>query len=72
MMLGGMRMPSVPAATIDPAAIDLSYPRVTIGASAMSVRIVTDAAMTPRQAARIVPKTIVTIASPPLSRPSAS
>ena len=72
MMLGGIRIPRVPDATMLPAARGLSYPRDNIGSRAIRVRMVTEAAMTPRQAARIVPNTIVTTASPPFSPPRES
>ncbi len=72
MMLGGIRIPRVPEATIVPEAKDLSYPRFTIGARAIRLRIVTEAAITPRQVAKMVPKITVTIANPPRMLPSAS
>jgi len=70
MMLGGMRMPRVPPAATAPAESDLSYPLATIGAMAMIPIVVTEAAMTPVQAANTVATTITVMASPPRMPPS--
>ncbi len=63
-------MPSVPPAQTVPQARDLSYPLVIMGLRARRLRHVTDAAITPTQAASMVPIKIVAMASPPRNLPS--
>ncbi len=71
-MLGGIRMPNVPLAQTVPLARALLYPRFIIDGRAISASIVTEAAITPTAAARMVPTTTVVIASPPLCPPNQS
>ena len=65
MMLGGIRMPSVPEAAITPVARAWLYLWRSIVGSASAVIMVTDAPMMPVMAARIVPMTVTDIARPP-------
>ena len=65
MMLGGIKIPSVPAEAIVPTAKDLLYPLESITGKAMSVSIMTDAPTMPVVAAMIVPSKVTAIARPP-------
>ncbi len=68
MMLGGMRMPSVPDAAMVPQASAWLYPCFIIVGSASAVIMVTDAPMIPVIAARIVPMMVTPSASAPGTR----
>ena len=70
MTLGGIRIPRHPAAQIVPVARLLSYPLSSMGLKDIVVRMVTEAAIIPRQAARIVPNNMVLMANPPAIRPN--
>ena len=72
MMLGGMRMPSVPDAAIVPVASSMLYLRWIITGSAIRLIITTDAPMIPVVAARMVPMTVTARASPPGVRRSST
>ena len=65
MMLGGIRMPSVPEAAIVPVASSVLYLRSIITGSAIRLIITTEAPMIPVVAARMVPMTVTASASPP-------
>ena len=64
-MEGGIRMPSVPPAMIEPNAIFWSYPRLSIAGSAIMPIVTTAAPITPTMAARIVEASMVAMARPP-------
>ena len=65
MMLGGIRMPSVPDAAMVPVASSRLYSRSTMTGSAIRLIITTEAPMMPVVAARMVPMTVTASASPP-------
>ena len=65
MMLGGIRMPSVPDAAIVPVASSMLYLRCSMTGSAIRLIITTEAPMMPVVAARMVPITVTASASPP-------
>ncbi len=69
-MLGGMRIPSVPPAQTEPVINSLLYPRLSILGIAISPIIVTEAAITPTQAAKMVPIAMLLTANPPLNPPN--
>ena len=65
MMLGGIRIPRVPAAAMEPQASALLYPCLSMVGNAMAVIMVTDAPMIPVMAARMVPMTVTARARAP-------
>ena len=72
MMLGGIRMPSVPEAAMTPQDIAGLYFCLSMVGSASAVIIVTDAPMIPVMAARMVPMMVTPRASAPGTRFSRS
>ena len=72
MMLGGMRMPSVPPETITPAVRDLLYFASSIGPTNSRPIETTDAPTMPVVAAKRMAMSVAAIAMPPRWRPRAT
>ena len=69
MMLGGIRMPRVPPAQMQPLAKRLSYPYLSMTGMARSPMVTTEAPMMPVQAPKRVETTTTATAMPPLIGP---
>lgn len=58
---GGIRMPNVPETAVVPVAIDLEYPWSIMFGIAIRPSNTTDAPITPVEAARMIPITIIVL-----------
>ena len=66
---GGIRMPSVPPARIEPQASSGLYLRLSMAGRAMMPMVTSAAPITPTMAARMVEAIMVAVAKPPFKPP---
>ena len=69
-MLGGIRIPSVPAPQTVPVASALEYPCLSMAGMDSNPSSTTDAPMMPVEAANTMPITVTATASPPRTGPN--